>query len=78
MELLLINQFAGELESRSDVFDGQIVFAADILEGHAASEASDDDGDRRPRSADDRLAVTNGGIYCDAVTHYLRDHLTPS
>src|SRR5579863_4865926 len=69
MMLFLIHQFARELQGGADVLDGQLVFPLHFLEAHASGQTADDDGDRRTRTTNNRLAVTNGGINRNSVIH---------
>src|SRR5262245_10323801 len=72
MVLLAIDQFSGERQRSSDILLRDGVLAFDVFEAHTAGEAAHDDRDRRPRPADDGLAMANLRIDDDALTHEIR------
>lgn len=67
--LLLVDQLASEFQGGPDVLDAQTVLALHVLEAHPAGEAADDDGDRRTRTPNHGLPVTDPGVDDDPVFH---------
>ena len=53
MKAFPLDKFAGELQSGGNDLNGQIVFPLHFLEAHASSQAADEDGHGRARTADD-------------------------
>lgn len=67
MEGLLLCNFTYKPQSRSNVFYGQIVFAFDFIECHAACQATYHDGNRHTSTSDYGLSVTGGGVENNAI-----------
>src|SRR2546426_6034618 len=69
--VFLFHELGSESKGGPNVFRRKIVVGLNLLKGHAAREAADDDRHRCPRTANYRLAVANFRIDHDAIAHVL-------
>jgi len=67
MKRFLFGQLADKFEGGADIFSGKVIFTPEILRGHAAREAADDERDRDSRAANHGLAVAEGRINNDTI-----------
>lgn len=67
MKRLLLSQLPDESERSSNIVSGNVIFALDVLERHAPSQASHHDGDRYASTPNDGFAVEDGRIEDDSV-----------
>jgi hypothetical protein len=67
MKRLLLSQFPDESERSSDIVRGDVIFALDVLERHAPSQAAHHDCDRYASAANDGFSVGDGRVEDNAV-----------
>ena len=67
--LFLVQELARESQGGSDILDGQVVLALNVLEAHAPGEAPHNEGHRRTGPPDHGLAVADLRVDDDTILH---------